>query len=324
MTRIVRWGILGAANFAKQHMAPAMQLARNTELVALGTSDDAKAEPFKKLAAGIRVYNNYRSVLEDADVDAVYIPLPNHLHVAWVKKAIAAGKHVLCEKPIAMHASEIDELIALRDSSGLMLAEAYMIVHHPQWKYTKTLFESGVIGDLVQVDGVFSFNNSKDVANIRNRPDTGGGSLPDIGVYTFGSARYVTGQEPETILNATIQWENGVDVWAGVTAQFPCFRFVGVTSMRMDARQEMNFHGTNGFIRLTAPFNPQVFGQAEVELHQRGETKQVKRFPNENHYTRQLEAFQASLHEGVYYPCPLEFSQGTQRMIDHVLQKSRG
>jgi len=223
-----------------------------------------------------------------------------------------------------MQASDIDELIALRDSAGLMLVEAYMIVHHPQWQYAKALFESGVIGDLVQVDGVFSYNNAEDVANIRNRPDTGGGSLPDIGVYTFGSARYVTGQEPEAILDATITWENGVDVWAGVTAQFPGFRFMGVTSMRMDARQEMNFHGTNGFIRLTAPFNPQVFGQAEVELHQGGEAKHVKRFPNENHYTRQLEAFQASLHEGEDYPCALEFSQGTQRMIDQVFRKARG
>ena len=324
MTKTVRWGILGAAHFAKRHMAPAMQLARNTELVALGTSDGAKAAPFKALAPGLKVHSSYDAVLNDPDIDAVYIPLPNHLHVAWVKKAIAAGKHVLCEKPIAMQASEIDELIALRDSAGLMLVEAYMIVHHPQWQYAKALFESGVIGDLVQVDGVFSYNNAEDVANIRNRPDTGGGSLPDIGVYTFGSARYVTGQEPEAILDATITWENGVDVWAGVTAQFPGFRFMGVTSMRMDARQEMNFHGTNGFIRLTAPFNPQVFGQAEVELHQGGEAKQVKRFPNENHYTRQLEAFQASLHEGADYPCPLEFSQGTQRMIDQVFQKARG
>ncbi|MBT7416275.1 MAG: Gfo/Idh/MocA family oxidoreductase, partial [Rhodobacteraceae bacterium] len=158
MTKTVRWGILGAAHFAKQHMAPAMQLARNTELVALGTSDGAKAAPFKALAPGLKVHSSYDAVLNDPDIDAVYIPLPNHLHVAWVKKAIAAGKHVLCEKPIAMQASDIDELIALRDSAGLMLVEAYMIVHHPQWQYAKALFESGVIGDLVQVDGVFSYN----------------------------------------------------------------------------------------------------------------------------------------------------------------------
>ncbi|MGB1753502.1 MAG: Gfo/Idh/MocA family protein, partial [Paracoccaceae bacterium] len=178
MTKTVRWGILGAAHFAKQHMAPAMQLARNTELVALGTSDGAKAAPFKALAPGLKVHSSYDAVLNDPDIDAVYIPLPNHLHVAWVKKAIAAGKHVLCEKPIAMQASEIDELIALRDSAGLMLVEAYMIVHHPQWQYAKALFESGVIGDLVQVDGegriiahqldVSPENDLKDAPDISN------------------------------------------------------------------------------------------------------------------------------------------------------------
>ena len=175
-----------------------------------------------------------------------------------------------------------------------------------------------------QVDGVFSYNNSADPGNIRNRPETGGGSLPDIGVYTMGSARFLTEEEPQEILEANITWQNDVDVWAAISAKFPSFHFNATTSMRMSPRQEMNFHGTDGFIRLTAPFNPLMFSQAEVQLHTKDMLISKKRFPSENHYVFQLEAFRASAYENAPYACPLEFSQGTQRMIDLVLEKAQG
>ena len=302
-------------------MLPAMQLAKKTKCICLATSKYDHAKPFLDINPEITVYENYNLLLEDSNVDAIYIPLPNHLHVQWAIKAIAAGKHVLCEKPIALKCDEIDELIQLRDSSGLLLAEAYMIVHHPQWQYAKKLLQSGIIGDLVQVDGVFSYNNSGDPTNIRNSASKGGGSLFDIGVYTFGSARFMTGEEPEEILYSSISWENSVDVWANVSAQFPSFRFMSVTSMRMQARQEMNFHGTNGLIRLTTPFNPQVFGQAEVHLFREGSNIEIFSFPSENHYVKQLEAFCSSIMDDIEYPCSLEFSKGTQKMIDMAFAK---
>ena len=315
------WGILGASKFALEYMLPAMQLAKRTKCVALATSKYDHAIPFLSINPEIAVYEDYELLLQNPNIDAIYIPLPNHLHVHWAIKAIEAGKHVLCEKPIALQANEIDELIKVRDTSGLLLAEAYMIVHHPQWQYAKEILQAGVIGDLIQVDGVFSYNNSNDPKNIRNRAVTGGGSLPDIGVYTFGSTRFMTEEEPEEILHSLISWENGVDVWANVSAQFPSFRFIGVTSMRMQARQEMNFQGTNGLIRLTAPFNPQVFGQAEVHLIKEGCNHETVSFPSENHYVKQLEAFCSSVKDGTDYPCALEFSKGTQRMIDMVFAK---
>ena len=321
MGNILRWGILGASKFALEHMLPAMQLAKGTRCVALATSNHNHAKPFLSINPEIAVYEDYELLLQDSSIDAVYIPLPNHLHVHWSRKAIKAGKHVLCEKPIALQANEIDELIEIRDTSGLLLAEAYMIVHHPQWQYAKELLQSGVIGDLKQVDGVFSYNNSSDPKNIRNSAEMGGGSLPDIGVYTFGSTRFMTEEEPEEILHSLISWENGVDVWANVSAQFPSFRFVGVTSMRMQKRQEMNFQGTNGLIRLTTPFNPTVFGQAEVHLFKEEGGFQTFSFPSENHYINQLEAFCSSVKDGTDYPCTLEFSKGTQRMIDMVFAK---
>ena len=323
MENTLRWGILGASKFALEHMLPAMQLAKKTKCVTLATSKYDYAKPFLSINPEMAVHEDYDLLLQDANVDAIYIPLPNHLHVQWARKAIEAGKHVLCEKPIALQADEIDELIQLRDTSGLLLAEAYMIVHHPQWQHAKDLLQSGVIGDLIQVDGVFSYNNSSDPTNIRNGAATGGGSLPDIGVYTFGSTRFMTEEEPEEILHSSISWENGVDVWTNVSAQFPSFRFMGVTSMRMQARQEMNFQGTNGLIRLTAPFNPQVFGQAEVHLFREEGNLQTFSFPSDNHYVKQLEAFCSSIKDGVDYPCKLEFSKGTQHMIDMVFAKEK-
>lgn len=322
MTKILRWGILGAAKFAREHMGPAIHMAPHNDLVAIATSSTEKAAPFQAMRLGIQVHLAYEDLLNDPDVDAVYIPLPNHMHIEWAKRAIAAGKHVLCEKPISMQVSEIDELIALRDASNLLVAEAYMIVHHPQWHYARELVQSGAIGTLIQVDGVFSYNNATDLNNIRNRADAGGGGLRDIGVYTFGSTRFVTGQEPDEIQLSDIKWENGIDAWAHVAAKFPDFRFSGVTSMRMAPRQEMNFHGDKGWVKLTAPFNPSVFDQAEVHLMRNDMVVETKRFPTVNHYVNQVVNFRAAVIDGATYPCPLEFSRGTQAMIDMAFEKA--
>lgn len=323
MTKPVRWGILGASNFAADKMGPAIHAATGASLAALATRSPEKAARFRAFAPDLEVFDSYDALLADRGIDAVYIPLPNHLHVEWTLKAIEAGKHVLVEKPLAMRAEEFDPVIAARDDSGLLVAEAYMIAHHPQWHRARALYEAGEIGQLKLVDAVFSYDNREDTKNIRNRPETGGGGLPDIGVYTFGSARLVTGEEPVAV-EAHIERENGVDVFAHVTADFPSFRYSSITSMRMHPRQEISFHGTKGVMRLTAPWNPGVFGQAELELHRNvhsGDSPAAvttERWPRVNHYVLQVEAFGRSLREGAAYACPLEFSRGTQAMIDMV------
>ena len=319
----IRWGVLGAANFAANHMAPAIHAAKGAELAGLATSAPEKAARFQAFAPGVQVYGSYEALLADPGIDAVYIPLPNHLHVEWTKAALSAGKPVLCEKPIAMAAGEIDGLIAARDQAGLLAAEAYMIVHHPQWQRARALLAEGAIGRLLHADGFFSYDNSGDPGNIRNRAETGGGSLPDIGVYTMGSVRYVTGAEPERVWSE-ITWENGIDVTAHVRAAFPGFRFSATTSMRMHGRQEMTFHGTEGLLRLTAPFNAGVFGEARLEHHRNAHhggamSVTVERWPEANHYVLQVEAFGRSLREGVAYPWTLEDAKGTQAMIDAAL-----
>ncbi|PCJ05481.1 MAG: oxidoreductase [Rhodobacteraceae bacterium] len=319
MQKPVRWGILGAANFARQFMGPAIHAADGAQLVALATSSPEKAEPFLTFCPELTVYDTYDALLADPSIDAVYVPLPNHLHVEWSLKALAAGKHVLCEKPMTMQAAEFDQLIAKRDETGLIAAEAYMIVHHPQWQFVRRLLDEGAIGKLAHVSGKFSYDNRSDMGNIRNKAETGGGGLRDIGVYVFGAARYATGQEPEEI-SARIRWENGIDVLTEVQAQFPGFSYSAYVSIRMHPYQEMVFHGETGVIRLTAPFNARVFGEARVEVHGSGLEVQVTRFPGDDHYKLQVEAFGRSVRDGAEYPCPLEFSRGTQEMIDKVFE----
>jgi predicted dehydrogenase len=319
----VRWGVLGAAKFAREHMAPAIHAAEGAELVALATSDPAKAEGFRAFCPGLQLHSSYESLLADPSIDAVYVPLPNHLHVEWTLKAMAAGKHVLTEKPIALRADQIDEIIAARDASGLLAAEAFMIVHHPQWHRAKEWLDSGAIGQLRHVDAAFSYNNAAEPDNIRNRPDTGGGSLRDIGVYTIGSMRFVTGAEPETVA-ARVIMEAGVEVFADLNAIMagPTGRFTyrSMTSMRLANRQEVVFQGDKGMIRVgSAPFNANVHDIAEVELHQPGQRVVTDRFPTANHYKLQVEAFGRSLRTGAGYPCPLEFVRGTQAMMDQAL-----
>lgn len=314
------WGVLGASSFALKHMARAIHEARGARFAALATSAPEKALPFGEFAPDVRVHTSYDDLLADPGIDAVYVPLPNHLHVEWTLKALAAGKHVLTEKPIALAAEQIDPLIEARERSGLFATEAYMIVHHPQWQLVRRLLDEGAIGTLQQVDTVFSFDN-RDLTNIRNRPETGGGSIPDIGVYTYGSVRFAARAEPAR-LTSRIRREHGVDVWAQVTGSMAGpsgeFAYTATTSTRMSGRQEVTFHGSDGLIRLPVPFNAGVAGEAQVHVVQ-GTTTRVERFPTERQYVNQVEAFVAHVQDGAPYPWTLEDARGTQAMIDLVL-----
>jgi len=231
---------------------------------------------------------------------------------------------VLVEKPLGLTASDFDAVIAARDRTGLLAAEAYMIVHHPQFARARQIVQGGGIGRLVHVDVTFTYNNADAPGNIRNRAETGGGGLPDIGVYAFGSVRHVTGAEPAAITHANVRFENGVDTFVQMTADFPGFTYSAVISMRAFPRQEVVFHGDKGILRMHCPFNANVFDLAAISLETEGGRVATERFPGENHYVHQVENFGRTLREGAAYPCPLEFSRGTQGMIDMVFAKARG
>ena len=324
--KTVNWGVLGAAKFAREHMARAIHEAEGARLHSLATSDPAKAEGFRAFCPDLKVHASYDALLADPEVDAVYIPLPNHLHVEWTRKAALAGKHVLTEKPIALAAVEIDGLIALRDASGLLVTEAYMIVHHPQWQRARQLVAEGAIGRILHADAAFSYDNRADPGNIRNRPETGGGSIPDIGVYAYGSVRWTTGAEPVAV-RSRIARENGVDVFAQVMADMEGpggrFTYAAMTSMRLPPRQEVVFQGEGGVMRLTAPFNAGLFGEAQLHLFRPGQPDHVERFPGARQYRNQVEAFGRTIREGAPYPWSLEDARGTQAMIDRVFASDR-
>jgi len=319
---VLNWAILGAGKFAREHMGPAIHAASGARLVALGTSSAQKAAPFQEFAPDLVVHDTYDAVLADRSVDVVYVPLPNHLHIHWAMRALQAGKHVLVEKPVGLQAAQIDPLIALRDETGLQAAEAYMIVHHPQWQRVRRLLAEGAVGDLCHVDGVFSYNNP-DLSNVRYDAAKGGGSLPDIGVYTIGSTRFVTGQDPVEITHTDIDHLNGVDVRARVSARFDSFTAHWVTAMNVHPSQHMTFYGTQGRIHVPAPFNAGTFGEARLEIERADGTFQVERWPDARQYVTQVEAFGDAVRGEAAFAWTLEQARATQAVIDMVYSKDQ-
>lgn len=317
MTSHINWGILGASNFARHTMGPAINEARRGRLAAIATRGASdKTAPFCDLAPGLTVHDSYEALLQDADIDAIYIPLPNAMHVHWSVLTAEAGKAVLCEKPIAMEEADFDRLIAARDISGHLIAEAYMPVHHPQWQRAREILQSGELGELHTVSGSFTFGNL-DPKNIRNQADMGGGALRDIGVYPIGTYRFATGSEPKPAW-ADIVRDHGIDAETWVTARDGETRFRFHVGMRTTKRQEMVFEGSEGWMRLPVPFNPEAEGEARIELRNSAGEDRLIRFPKIRQYVNQVEAFNAQLLDGEPFACPLEFSRGTQRMIDSI------
>ncbi len=311
----VRWGVLGAAKIAREHLTPAIHLSASGVLAAVASTNADRAAALAAPYAA-RSIVGYDALLADPHIDAVYIPLANSEHVPWTLKALAAGKHVLCEKPIALNAAEIDSLIAARDAAGRLCAEGFMVTHHPQWTRAREIVASGELGALRQVDGAFTFFNA-DPANIRNRADVSGGALRDIGVYPTVTARFATGLE-QLAARARIDWEAGIDATARVSLDFPGFPAEFYVSMRMAQRQEMVFHGDKAWLRVRTPFNAGLYGEDVLELRDAKGNYRLERFPAVNQYVLQIEAFNQSVLTGAPFACPLEFSRGNQAAIDAI------
>jgi predicted dehydrogenase len=319
-----RWGILGNAKIARDFLIPAIQLSRSGQLVALASRDRERATAACERFSIAQLHDSYEGLLASPDIDAVYIPLPNTMHVEWTQRAVAAGKHVLCEKPLAMRAHEIDALIEARDRSGLVVGEAFMVAHHPQWEHVRGLLAAGRIGRLRMVEGSFSYHNT-DGNNIRNRRELGGGALRDIGVYPVVATRLVTGQEPVST-SARIEWDAafGTDKLAICLLAFEGFHLSFYCSTQAARRQHMAFHGEKGWIRLDAPFNAGVYDQARVlvRLNDVTGTEEVI-FPQANHYLEMVENFGDAVQRRAALRFPLESSRANQRVIDMLFEAGK-
>lgn len=251
----VRWGVLGAANIAIKKVIPAMQKGQWSEICAIASRDRGKAQEAARKLGIPKAYGSYEELLADPEIEAIYNPLPNHLHVPWSIRAAEAGKHVLCEKPIGMTAMEARQLMAAGTRTAVKMGEAFMVRTHPQWLRTRELVRSGRIGQLRSIMGFFSYFNV-DRANIRNLYECGGGALMDIGCYPITTSRFLFGEEPTRVLGLIERDpEVKTDRLTSAILDFPSGQSIFTCSTQLVPYQRMQFFGTQGRIEIEIPFN---------------------------------------------------------------------
>lgn len=318
---MLRWGILSTAKIARVHLIPAILAAEGSVLAAIASRDGDRARALADDCGAPHAFGSYEALLDSDAVDAVYVPVPTAHHVEWATKAVRAGKHVLVEKPLALKAADIEPLIAARDEQGVVVAEAFMVKHHPQWAQVRDWIDAGRIGRLLHVQGAFSYFND-DPANMRNVVELGGGALPDIGVYPIVVTRLVTGAEPVSALGRIERDPRfGTDRFADCTVDFDTFRLSFYVGTQAAARQSMVFHGSDGFIEIEAPFNAGVYGDTRVVLHDRGhQDAEIRRFPAVNQYREQVETFSRRVAGEAVAIFSLEESVLNQRVVDALLR----
>lgn len=314
-----RWGILSTANIGITQVLPAIAASETGVVQGIASRDAARARAVADRFNAPLSFGSYEELLASDQIDGVYIPLPTSQHIEWSLKAAEAGKHVLCEKPIALKAEEIDRLITARDRHQVVISEAFMVYYHPQWAKVRELIASGQIGRLRMVQGCFTYFNN-DPANMRNQIALGGGALPDIGVYPTVVTRMVTGQEPQEIF-ARIERDPdfGTDRYATVLARFADFDLSFYVATQLSGRQQMVFHGDQGMITVHAPFNAGKYDHARVTWHDSSHTaSQEWTFSNINQYSLQADAFVRFARGEKEVLFSLENSKANQHVIDRI------
>lgn len=317
---MLRWGILSTARIGIEHVIPAILSANNSVITAIASRNLSRAQKVAEQFAIPTAFGSYEELLESDLVDAVYIPLVTSQHAEWSIKAANAGKHVLCEKPIALRAGDIGEIVEARDRNSILVSEAFMVTYHPQWHKVRSLIAEGAIGTLKHVQGAFSYFN-QDADNMRNKPELGGGALPDIGVYPSVTTRIATGAEPVSV-SATVKRDAKfkTDIYASCRVDFGSFEMSMYVSTQMALRQEMAFHGNKGWIELKAPFNAGLYDADVVTLHNGDHSEaQSFRFAGVNQYQLQIEAFARAVQSGDLSEIfSLEDSIKNQKLIDAI------
>ena len=322
----IRWGVLGAARIATEKVIPAMQRGQWSEVTAIASRDPAKAQRAAATLGIPKAYGSYDELLADPDVDAIYNPLPNDLHVPWTVKAAERGKHVLCEKPIAMHAVEARQLLEARDRTGVKIQEAFMVRTHPQWLRVRELLEAGAIGEPRAVLGAFAYFN-RDPNNIRNIPTAGGGALMDIGCYLINTSRFIFGREPERVLGL-VQRDPDMktDRMTTMLLDFGDGHAAGTCSTQMVFYQRMQILGTTGRIELPIPFNAppdrpcRIVLDAGADLYGGGiSTIDIDIC---NQYTIQGDRFSKAILDGREVALPLEDAVRNMACIDAIFRSA--
>jgi predicted dehydrogenase len=324
MPNRVRWGILSTAKIGTQKVLPAMQKGDWSELSAIASRDLGKAEAAARTLGIARAYGSYEALLADPQIEAVYNPLPNQLHVPWSIKAAEAGKHVLCEKPISLTVAEAKSLLEVQQRTGVTIGEAFMVRTHPQWLRTRELIASGRIGSLRSISGFFSYFNT-DPKNIRNMAHCGGGGLMDIGCYPINTSRFLFGEEP-TRVSAVLEKDSTfkVDRLTSAVLEFPSGHAIFTCSTQLVPYQRMQVLGTKGRIEIEVPFNApndrpcRIFIDDGRDLVGGGIT--VETFPTCDQYTIQGDAFSRAIREQTKPPVPLTDAIKNMAVIEAVFR----
>ncbi len=327
----IRWGVLSTAKIGRKQVIPGMQHCQFAEVTAIASRSLESAQTVATELGIAKAYGSYEELLADPDIDAIYNPLPNDLHVPWTIKAAEAGKHVLCEKPIAMNADEARSLLEVRERTGVKIGEAFMVKLHPQWVRASELIAEGRIGPVRLVTGTFSYFND-DASNIRNKPEMGGGALMDIGCYLIFAARQFFGTpehpaEPTRAI-ATIDRDpkTHVDRLTSFLLEFPAGHAICSCSTQMVPNQRIQAVGTKGRIELELPVNStpewhnQIFIDDGGDRFGRDITPEV--FDAVDQYTLQGDAFSRAILDDTQVPVPLESAIANMAVIDALIRSA--
>ncbi|CAN5686495.1 Gfo/Idh/MocA family oxidoreductase [soil metagenome] len=323
----VRWGVLSTAKIGLTKVLPAMQLGERSHIAAIASRNIEQAQ---KAAADLRIdkaYGFYEELLADPTIEAIYNPLPNHLHVPWTIKAAEAGKHVLCEKPLSLTVAEAKTLVEVQARTGVLIGEAFMVRTHPQWLRTRELIAEGRIGDLRAIQGFFSYTNVNP-ANIRNIPEYGGGALMDIGCYPINIARFLFGEEPKRVMGCIERDpQMGTDRLTSALLDFPSGQATFTCSTQLVPYQRVHVFGTKGRIELEIPFNAppdrptRIFIDSGLDIFGGGITTET--FPVCDQYTIQGDVFSKAIREGGAVPVPLADAIKNMAVIEAIFTSAK-
>jgi len=317
--KVLNWGLLSTARINEALITP-LNTSKRNRLAAVASRSQSTADAYAHQWNIPRALGSYEALLADPDIDVIYNPLPNHLHAEWTIKALRAGKHVLCEKPLALTLTEVDDIAAATRETGKVAAEAFMYRHHSQTVKVKEIVESGQLGSLRIVRGAFSFTLTRE-GDIRLQKETGGGSIWDVGCYPISYARYIAGGNPQEVYGAQILSDEGVDlVFVGqmhfsdeVNAQFNC-------GFKLPSEQFMEVVGTEGVLRIPLPFKPNR--KEEIYLTRDGNTEKIK-IPGQELYIGEVEDMYDAVVAGSAPRVSLADSRGNTATILALLESAR-
>ncbi len=319
----IRWGILSTANIGTEKVIPAMQQSDFCSINAIASRDLDRAKQTAKRLQIPKAYGSYEALLADPEIDAIYNPLPNHLHVPTSIQALEAGKHVLCEKPIGLSSAEGEQLIAAgKQHPNLKLMEAFMYRHHPQWKQAKEWIDTGRIGEVRTINSFFSYYNA-DANNIRNQPDIGGGGLMDIGCYNISLSRFIFSDEPRRVC-AMVEYDPTfqTDRLASAMMDFGSGTSIFTCSTQLTRYQRVNIFGTIGRLEIEIPVNSPADRPCKIWCQIEDEIEQVD-LDICDQYTIQGDLFSQAILDDTPVPTPIEDAVANMRTIEAIFRSNQ-